>query len=200
MGQSGASAGLQAHRSGGVQKLPRGPAEYSASARDGSSAPGERKTKEQDSPACSTGDQYHPSDERGCRTAGCERGLMPAQVATRLQEARDHSAANTVGPVRRNWHRPHCVCRQRGCARGVATAGQSSFSQLKLSENRRKHFSSPTTRHIACNVVVNAFQQYEWLARLATAKFERKRLILELAHPPLRETGRIHWRFTMGAC
>jgi hypothetical protein len=43
---------------------------------------------------------------------------------------------------------------------GVATAGQSGFSQLKLSENRRKQ-SSPTTLHIAWNVVVNAFQQYE---------------------------------------
>jgi hypothetical protein len=77
-------------------KLPRGSAEYSYTARDGSSAPGERKTKEQDSPACSTGDQRHLSDERGCRTAGCERGLVPTQVATRLREARDHSAANTV--------------------------------------------------------------------------------------------------------
>jgi hypothetical protein len=56
---------------------------------------------------------------------------------------------------------------------GVATAGQSSFSQLKLSENRRKH-SSPTTRHIARNVVVNAFQQYEWFVGLAMAKFERR--------------------------
>ncbi len=60
---------------------------------------------------------------------------------------------------------------------GVATAGQSSFSQLKLSENRRKH-SSPTTLHVACNVAVNAFQQYEWFAGLATAKFERRCLII----------------------
>jgi hypothetical protein len=81
------------------------------------------------------------------------------------------------------------VCRQRGCARGVATARQSSFSQLKLSENRRKHFLSPTTLHIACNAVVNAFQQYEWLARLATAKLERRCPILELAHPPLGGNG-----------
>jgi hypothetical protein len=67
-----------------------------------------------------------------------------------------------------------CVCKQRGCARGVATARQSSFSQLKLSENRRKHFPSPTTRHIACNVVVNAFQQYERLARFGNSEARAK--------------------------
>jgi hypothetical protein len=51
---------------------------------------------EQGSPVCSTGDQRHPSGELGCRTAGCERGSVPAQVATWLQEARNPSAANTV--------------------------------------------------------------------------------------------------------
>jgi hypothetical protein len=136
--------------------------------------PKSRRQIERGSPICSTRDQHHQSDEQSCRTAGCERGFMPTQVATRLQEARDHSAANTGRPMRRNWHRPQCVCRQRGCAREVATARQSSFSQLKLSENRRKHFPSPTTLPIAGNVIVNAFQQYERLARLATAKFERR--------------------------
>jgi hypothetical protein len=33
------------------------------------------------------------------------------------------------------------------------------------------NFSFSTTQHIACNVVVNAFQQYERLVNLATAKF-----------------------------
>src|SRR5882757_11073217 len=64
--------------------------------RDGSSAPGERKTRERGSPVCSTRDQVHLSDERGCRTAGCERGFMPWQFATRLRKARDRSAADTV--------------------------------------------------------------------------------------------------------
>src|SRR5438270_13346541 len=66
---------------------------------------------------------------------------------------------------------------------------QSSFSQLRLSENRRKQFSSSTTRHVACNVVVNAFQQYEGLVSLATAKLERRWAKFWLAHPPLRENG-----------
>ncbi len=50
-------------------------------------------------------------------------------------------------------------------------------------------FSSPTEQHIGCRAVVNAFQQYEWLAGLATAKLERRRRILELAHPPLGDNG-----------
>ena len=68
-------------------EIPRGPAAYGHSARDGPSAPGEWKTKERGSPVCSTRDQFHLSDKRGCRTAGCERGPMPWQVATRLQKA-----------------------------------------------------------------------------------------------------------------
>ena len=88
----------------------------------------------------------------------------------------------------------------------VALVGASDYRAVKLSlnsncqKNRRKLFSSPTTPHVACNVVVNAFQQYERLARLATAKLERRRPILGLAHPPLREMPRIHWRFPIGTC
>ena len=109
--------------------------------RDGPSAPGERQTKERGSPVCSTRDHVHLSDERGCRTAGCERGFMPWQVATPLPKARNRSAADTVRiDAGGNGIRPQCVCRQRGCAWGVATGWQSSFSQLRLSENRRKQF------------------------------------------------------------
>jgi hypothetical protein len=181
-------------------RLPRGSADLALRRVMGPSAPGEQKTERARLSCLLHWGPAPSAGERCCRTAGCERDPMPMQVATRLRRARDRSAANTVRPMRRNLHRTQCVCRQRGCARGVATAGQSSFSQLKLSENRRKQYSSRTTRHIACNVVVNAFQQYEWLARLATAKLERRRAILELAHPPLDENVRIHWRFTMGAC
>ena len=96
--------------------------------------------------------------------------------------------------------RPQCLCRQRGCAWEVATAWQSSFSQLRLSENRRKQFSLSTMPHVACSVVVNAFQQYERLVNLATAKFGRRCPIFELAHPPPREKARIHWGYLMAAC
>ena len=148
--------------------------------------------RERSSPVWSTGDQGHLSGERSCRTAGCERGLVPRQVATRLQKATDRSAANTVESMPEEMASASVRVQAARLRLGSRDCGQSSFSQLKLSENRRKHFSSPTTPHIACNVVVNAFQQYEWLARLATAKLERRRPILGLAHPPLRETTRIH--------
>jgi hypothetical protein len=175
IGQSDAPAGLQAHRLVAFKNSPAARPVYGPSVRDGSSAPCRAKTKERGSPVCSTRDQVHLSDELGCRTAGCERGFYAKAVATRLQKARNRSAADTVRDrCRKTGIRPQCVCRQRGCAWGVATAGQSSFSQLRLSENRRKQFSSSTTRHVACNVVVNAFQQYERLVSLATANLERR--------------------------
>ena len=56
-------------------------------------------------------------------------------------------------------------------ARGESRLRSSQASlNSNCQKNRRKQFSSPTMRHIACNVVVNAFQQYERLASLATAK------------------------------
>jgi hypothetical protein len=87
----------------------------------------------------------------------------------------------------------------------VALVGASDYRAVKLLSTQivrkqAKAFLSPTTPHIACNVVVNAFQQYERLARLATAKLERRPPILGLAHPPLREMPRIHWGFMIGAC
>jgi hypothetical protein len=95
-GQPGAPAGLQTAPVWVCPKIPRGPAVFGPSARDGLSVPGEQKTeKKRSSPVCSTGDQRHPSGELGCRTAGCERGPMPMQVATRPFEAGDRSAANT---------------------------------------------------------------------------------------------------------
>jgi hypothetical protein len=79
-----------------------------------------------------------PSDELGCRTAGCERSDGTDAGCRATREARDHSAANTAGIDAKKRHRPRCLCRQRGCAQGVATARQSSFSQLKLSEKQAK--------------------------------------------------------------
>jgi hypothetical protein len=54
-------------------------------------------------------------------------------------------------------------------------------SRASLNSNCQKtgeSNSSPTTSHLACNVAVNAFQQYERFAGLATAKFERRCLII----------------------
>jgi hypothetical protein len=68
---------------------------------------------------------------------------------------------------------------------------QSSFSQLKLSVIQAKDSSSMMS-HVARESIVNACQEYEELSGLATAKQERKAQRLDLAHPPVSETARIH--------
>jgi hypothetical protein len=66
------------------------------------------------------------------------------------------------------------------CAGSEVALGESRLhgSQASLNSDCQKtgesNFSFPTTRHIARNVVVNAFQQYEPLVSLATAKLERR--------------------------
>jgi len=101
----------------------------------------ERKTKEQGSPVCSTWDQFHLSDERSCRTAGCERGFCAMAVATRLQKARNRSAADTVRIDAGELAYDLSACAGSEVALGESRLQwQSSFSQLRLSENRRKQF------------------------------------------------------------
>jgi hypothetical protein len=176
--------------------LPRGPALFGSLARDDPRLQCSADKKKEGSPVCSTGEQRHPSDELGCRTAGYERAQLRVQVATRAFEARDRSAASTLrvdaaelasASVRMQTARLRS--RSRDC-RAVKLLSTQIFRK------QAKAISSQTTPHIGCNVAVNAFQQYEWLARLATAKLERRCPILGLAHPPLCDNGtnslRIH--------
>ena len=134
------------------------------------------RRKEQGSPVCSTRDQVHLSDERGCRTAGCERGFMPWQVATRLRKARNRSAADTVRiDAGKNWHTTSVRVQAARLRLGSRDCGGSQASlNSDCQKTGESNFSSSTTRHVACNVVVNAFQQYERLVNLATAKLERR--------------------------
>jgi len=113
---------------------------------------------------------------------------MQRRLPSGSTRAWDHSVANTARKMQKK-HRPPCLCRQRGCALGVATAKRSSFSQLKLSEKQAKAISFRTPKHVACCVVLNAFQQYEWLAGLATANLERRSSGIVLAHPPQAGNG-----------
>ena len=182
--------------SGGVQKIAPWPDRIRPSARDGSSAPRELKTKERGSPDCSTGIRSILSDERGCRTAGCERGFMPWQVANAAPEGKGSFCCGySEDRCQRKWHSTSVRVQAARLRLGSRDCIAVKLLSTQIVRNRRKQFSSSTTRHVACNVVVNAFQQYERLVNLATAKFERRCTILELAHPPLRETARVHWRF-----
>jgi hypothetical protein len=62
--------------------------------------------------------------------------------------------------------------------------GSQASLNSNCQKNRRKQISFRTTRHVACTVVLNAFQQYEWFAGLAIANLERRSSIFVLAHPP----------------
>ena len=136
------------------------------------------------------------AEPRGAREAVCRRRLPrnPAG-ASRLCLLRIQGGRGQIT----GFDLHACAGSEVACW-GVATAGQSSFSQLKLSEYRRKQLSSATTRHMACNAAVNAFQQYEPPTSLATANLRRTRTLFALAHPPILATPRIHWRFTQHAC
>ncbi len=188
--QSGAPVGLQANRSGGSKRFPVVRPRTAISARWTLCS---RRAEDEKSEALPSAPQGPvPSvrrarlPNRGVRerpdaVAGChaapegrirsaaitERKLMPEKLASpsmRVQTARLRLGS-------------------RDCRAVKLLSTQIVRKQAKAI------FSSPTTRHVACNVVVNAFQQYEWLAGLATAKLERRSQILTLAHPPTTENG-----------
>ncbi len=128
--------------------------------------------KEQGSPVCSTRDQRHLSGERTlpnrgvreslCR-AGCHATPGDRTVRCDYNEAVSQECGNSPS-----------ACAGREVSLRRATASSQASLNSSCQKNRRKQFSSRTTLHIACRAVVNAFQQYERLARLATAKFERR--------------------------
>jgi hypothetical protein len=143
-------------------------------ARDGSSVPEERQAKERGSPVCSTKGSAPSvrrarSPDRGVRErpyagAGCH--ASPRDTG--------FSAANTVKARCRNTGIGLSACAASEVRAGVATAGAVKLLSTQIVRKQAKAFSSRTTLHIACNAVVNAFQQYEGLAGLATAKLERR--------------------------
>jgi hypothetical protein len=188
MVQPDASAGLQTHRPGGVQRLPRGPVGYCPSGRMGlwsGKAVDEKSEALLSAPLGISAicPASYATEPRGAREALCRRTLPRGS-------RRHKSAANTVRGRRRRLGIGLNACAGNEVALGKSRLrGSQASLNSNCQKNRRKQFSSPTTRHIACNVVVNALQQYEWLASLATAKFERRCPILELAHPPSCDNG-----------
>jgi hypothetical protein len=125
------------------------------------------------------------AEPRGAREAICRRRL-PRGSRSKESFCCEYSEGRAG---RTGIDRSQCVCRQRGCVRGAVDRGAVKLLSTQIVRKQAKALSSPTTRHLACNVVVDASQQYEWLASLATAKLERRRLILGLAHPPLLGNG-----------
>jgi hypothetical protein len=80
----------------GGPRLPRGAAGFGRLARNRPSAPGGQKTERARLSYLLHWGSAPSAGEQCCRTAGCERGPIPMQVATRLRRTRNRFAASTV--------------------------------------------------------------------------------------------------------
>ena len=118
-----------------VRMIPRGPAAYGRSARDGPSAPGERKTKERGSPVCSTRtSSICPTSEaaepRGAREARC-RGRLPRGSGRQNSFCCDYRKENDAGKA---------GIALNACADSEVALGESRLqgSQASLNSNCQK--------------------------------------------------------------
>ena len=95
----------------------------------------------------------------------------PAQVATRTPaNAKDRSAADAVEPNRRRFKPSTAFCRQRWCAGRSRDCEAVQRLSTQVVGNTRRKISPMTTRHVACKVIVDACQEYEELACLASGE------------------------------
>jgi hypothetical protein len=110
------------------------------------------------------------AEPRGAREALCQGGCHAAP-----EGKESFCCGYSEDRCRRNWHTTSVRVQ---AARLRLGSRDCNGSQASLNSDCQKtgesNFSSSTTRHVACNVVVNAFQQYERLVSLATAKLERR--------------------------
>jgi hypothetical protein len=75
----------------------------------------------------------------------------------------------------KQWHRPQCVCRQRGCACGSERLqGSQTSLNSNCQKNRRKHFSSSTTPRIACDVVVQRLPTVRMVGEVGNGEYRAK--------------------------
>ena len=145
----------------------------SLSARDGPSVPKERKTQRARLSRLLHWGSAPSVRQPGCRTAGCERALcwrrLPCVSIRHMILCCEYSESTMLKKSASALSaRAAARCaRSRGC-------GAVKLLSTQIVRKQAKAISSQTTQHIACSVVVNAFQQYERLAGLATAKLERR--------------------------
>ena len=158
----GRRAGLE------CQRMPRGPAESARRCVMGRLLLGVRKQKSKALPSAPPGiSTICPASER-CRTAGCERGWCragchatpgdrkPSVAITGRTTPEDKASASLrVQAERLRLRENDCRAVKHLSTQIVRKTGESNFIS-----NDASH----------CSVAVNAFQQYEWLASLATAK------------------------------
>ena len=164
-----------------VRKMPRGPAAYGRSARDGPSAPGERKTKERGSPVCSTRDQC-PSvrrarlPNRGVRErpdamAGCH--AAPEGKKSFCCEYREESMPEKLASTSMRVQTARLRLGSRDCGAVKLLSTQIVRKQAKAIFHLRQRGTLHATSSSTLSNSTNG-----WLT-LATAKLERRWQILD---------------------
>ncbi len=192
MGHPGASAGLQTHWYGVFKKWPRGPAGNVLQHVVGRLL--RRRQKEETKLSCLLPEgTVTPVRSARLPDHGVREMPFAWQVATLVYNRRRGSVCRGCSEERSHEKMAQLRLRlQAAMVRWVTSRLQAVkrlSTQVVRNTGERTHRRQP---RIACEVVVNAFQQYECTTQLATAKFERRWQILELAHPPTRENARIH--------
>jgi len=139
-----------------VQRSPRGPAGFGSSARDRPSAPEEQKTER-----TRLSRLFHWGSAPSARQASLpdrgvrEKPYAECRLPTRFRVHKFNLLRVQWGAMRRYRHRPQCVCDSE-VALWSRDCRQSSFSQVKLSENRRKQFHFKRRAHC----VQHRFQRF----------------------------------------
>ena len=169
IGQAGASAGLQALRSGVFERSPwSGHRPAHSSERRWARCSQESRQAQETKLSCLLHEGTVPPVRRTMQPDRGVRERLDADAGCHAapRSAEDRSAADTVKSMPDELASTSLRCRQRWCAWGVATAGQSKLlsTQIVRKPGESNFVSSPTTPHVACEVVVNACQEYEGLA------------------------------------
>jgi hypothetical protein len=115
-----------------------------------------RRQKERGSLVCSTGDQRTSARQASLPDRGVrEKPYAECRLPTRFRVHKFNLLRVQWGAMRRYRHRPQCVCDSE-VALWSRDCRQSSFSQVKLSENRRKQFHFKRRTHC----VQHRFQRF----------------------------------------
>jgi hypothetical protein len=121
------------------------------------------------------------------------------QVATRLGERRIVCCEYSENRMEKQPVLTACAGSDIALGRRDCKAARLLSTQI-VSNTRRKLFSSATAQNMICNVIVNAFQQYEQLPSVATAKMKRRTTGFNLAHPPFFANAHDCWGFKINTC
>jgi hypothetical protein len=169
IGQSGRSAGLQTHRSGGVQNCPVVQPNATLRRVMGLSAPGEQQTKSKALLSAPRGISAICPASEAAEPRGAREACMPAQVATQLQKARVRTAANTEGIDAEEPASTSVRVQQRGCARGASDCEAVKLLSTQIVRKQAKaifHLQRRGTLHATSSSTLpnstNGWLAWQW--------------------------------------